>query len=147
MADMWYAGGSRLKLRYYEGGDGTKQFTGWFDSMRAEDCGFSLHSDGTTRCMPQAFATFGTFFTDAGCTATLGYATKGTPNVKYAIKYETGGTRRFPATAPHVGAVYSGTPASCNLVPAGSFGGIDVYDLGAEVPSTSFVDATLKTAP
>jgi hypothetical protein len=49
-----YVTGTRLQPVVLEGSDGSRQFTGWFDTMRGEDCAFRLASDGTMRCLPAA---------------------------------------------------------------------------------------------
>ena len=63
MADDWYKPGSRLKIQYYEAADGMKTFVGTFDSMRGEVCYFSVHADGSTRCLP--IAATSSIFADA----------------------------------------------------------------------------------
>jgi hypothetical protein len=148
MADQWYASGSRLKLRYFDGEDGSKQFFDWHDSSRNEDCTIQQHADGSWRCLPasQLVASTGSYYA-AGCTAPLAIAFKGT-QPKYAF---------FPdlnaGYHPHVlqlgalvtGTVYVGTPASCTSTTPPAF--YDVYATGAELPSTDFVGATPKVAP
>lgn len=44
--------GKRLRARYYVGEDGSRQFVGWHDKERNEDCSFSVAEDGKTRCLP-----------------------------------------------------------------------------------------------
>lgn len=44
--------GSRLKVRYIEGEDGSKITTGFFDTAREEACAFALAEDGVLRCLP-----------------------------------------------------------------------------------------------
>jgi hypothetical protein len=63
--------GTRLKVNYYAGTDGSTQPTGsMHDSMLNVDCYFSKASDGTMRCMPIATATtaYASYYTDAACT-------------------------------------------------------------------------------
>jgi len=63
--------GTRLKVNYYAGADGSKQSTGTMrDSMLNVDCYFSKASDGTMRCMPVATATTvgASVYADGGCT-------------------------------------------------------------------------------
>ncbi len=145
MADDWYKPGSRLKLQYFEATDGTKTFTNVWDSTRGEACYFGPHADGSTRCMPIAGGT-SSIFSDAGCSAPLVLTVKGQTPPKYAYPVALG-ARRYP-TVTHAGAVYYGSPASClsatAIYPAASW---DFYALGAEIASTSFVEAALKTSP
>ncbi len=144
MADQWYASGSRLKLQYYEATDGAKQFVGWRDSMRMDDCSFGPHADGSTRCLP-ASTLIGVFFA-AGCTTALAYVPKSSPAPKYGAKYEAPGTRVYSIAGVHAGAVYTGTPAACSATTAFD-ATYNFFDAGAEVLASDFVQATKKTAP
>lgn len=70
------ASGSRLKKRVIEAEDGTRQFVGWFDSARGENCTFIQGPDGVQRCMPTELVHKITgpsgldvvVYTDASCT-------------------------------------------------------------------------------
>jgi len=150
MAGEWHKGGSRLKLRYLKGDDGTQQFLGWSDSARGgEDCSFLQHADGSWRCMPTATALVGGYFASASCTGTeLVYLAKGLPAPKYGQKYEGLGTRRYPVTKPHAGAVYwrQPTTGACQDVSSLSTSS-DVYAVGPELPPSAFVLGTLTTSP
>lgn len=44
--------GTRLKVRFLQGDDGSKQFLGWRDSLRNESCTFTVAEDGASRCLP-----------------------------------------------------------------------------------------------
>ena len=44
--------GTRLKAKYYAGADGSRQFVGWHDAQRDEDCYFGAAADGVLRCAP-----------------------------------------------------------------------------------------------
>jgi hypothetical protein len=148
MADDWYKPGSRLKVRYYEATDGAKQFGGWFDSMRSDECGFGLHADGSTRCLPTAAATSG-YFADNGCSQNLGYRVKAaTAAPKYVAVYQPDASRKvFPVGATYTGAMWGGTPGACNQVFASVPASLDAYTTGAEIPGSAFVQASLKTSP
>lgn len=144
MADDWYQPGSRLKLQYYEASDGTKTFVGVFDSARGEQCYFGLHADGSTRCLPTAGAS--SIFSDGGCVTPVIAALKSQPAPKYGY-VPSGGNRRFAASI-YAGAIFTGTPAACNSATAiYSTSTFEFYALGAEIPASAFVDATLKTSP
>jgi hypothetical protein len=134
-----------LKLRYYEASDGAKQFLGWRDSERNEDCGFGIHADGSTRCLPTGAIYAAIYFSDAGCTNALAYAAKTTPPTKYASKFDGVGARIYSAT-PYNGTVYSGSPSSCNASTAAA-AALKLFTVGAEVASSAFVSATAKVAP
>jgi hypothetical protein len=64
--------GTRLRARYYVGEDGSKQFVGWRDSTRKEDCAIQKAEDGKLRCLPTAGG-YGTFFSDASCSTAIAY--------------------------------------------------------------------------
>lgn len=146
MADDWYKPGSRLKLRYYDGADGTKQFLGWRDSMRNEDCGFSKHADGTVRCMPAAQSTATYYHSGSPCTAAnlLGAVLKAAPAPSYISRSENNGTRIFIAGAALTGQLYQNL-GGCTPITTPET--LDFYAVGAEVPAASFVQATEKVAP
>jgi len=61
--------GSRLRARYYVGEDGARQFIGWHDTKRDEDCMFQTAEDGKLRCMPSVGAYALTYFADEACTS------------------------------------------------------------------------------
>jgi hypothetical protein len=67
--------GTRLKARYYVGADGSKQFIGWRDTMRNEDCSFATAEAGMVRCLP-AVGAYATFYADAGCSQPLATVAK-----------------------------------------------------------------------
>ena len=114
--------GTRLKARHYVGADGSKQFVGWRDTMRNEDCTFSKADDGMIRCIPSA--SYSSDFADAGCSQPLGsgYTNTGTacpgqtvvtPTYFAALScsgykyYKTGAAVTTPAM------VYIGAPGAC----------------------------------
>jgi hypothetical protein len=57
--------GTRLRARYYTGEDGSKQFIGWHDKMRDEDCSFQKAEDGQLRCLPAMGVT--ALYADSAC--------------------------------------------------------------------------------
>lgn len=155
MADEWYKPGTRLKLQYFEGSDGTKQFTGWLDSVRNESCGFFQHADGATRCMP-IIGSLGTgsLYADAGCVVPLAFRVKSPmPAPSAALSYDAAaaGYHVFSVIAPYTGTLHSGTPATCTAFTASTaatyYNAYDIYALSAEVPGSTFVSATKKTSP
>src|SRR5262249_36764419 len=42
--------GSRLRAKYLTTADGARQFVGWYDSQRKEDCSFDVAEDGQMHC-------------------------------------------------------------------------------------------------
>ena len=71
----WYRSGSRIKMIVLNTPDGAKQFNGWRDVTRNEDCSFVPTSDGMTRCLPTPVPQSATIFdyalfhfADAACT-------------------------------------------------------------------------------
>src|SRR5205085_12166844 len=48
--------GSRLAPIFLAGEDESRQFVGWFDKARAENCSFAVAGDGVIRCLPNDVA-------------------------------------------------------------------------------------------
>ena len=139
MADDFYTSGSRLKVQTLEGSDGSKQFFGWFDSTRKEQCNFAQAFDQTYRCLPR-MATMSAYFSDAGCSVRLASYPVGSPAT--VINQ----TSRYAQLGPaYHGTLWNGTNGQCFT----SVGPSDAafFSVGDEVPATTFADATLKTAP
>lgn len=141
--------GSRIKVKFYAGDDGSKAFLGLYDSQRQEDCTFSLASDGTTRCLPGGLTT-GSYFADSACTTKLALSfTTSCTTPKYAtvtsVSCPSGGAQIFQLGAPFTGTAYGSTGTSCvvTTIP----GTFLLYSIGSEVPPGSFVSATSQTAP
>jgi hypothetical protein len=147
MADTWYASGTRLKIRYLEGVDGSKQFVGWYDALRSETCTFARHIDGSTRCIPPTGGTL-LNFSDAACSVEIAHIAKGSPQPKYAGRAETAGLRVRSVVGVYPGTVYarSSFDGSCG---AANFlrDNWDFYSAGSEMASTEFVEGAVKTAP
>jgi hypothetical protein len=146
-----WVSGSRLRARVYEGTDGSKQFVGWYDNQRKENCSIAVAADGKLRCLPEA-AYNGVLFTDAQCTVPLGQQSpKGCTAPKYIdvpAAQTCGGTyprRRFPAgTTTFVGQAYALLNGMCQattIYPQS----IDYFPAnGPEIPAGSFADAVEK---
>lgn len=138
-AEAQTVSGTRLKARYWVGDDGSKQFAGWFDSERNEQCSFRTAEDGDIRCQPVAEATGGVYFA-AGCTTPYFYASTG---CGVAPKYGSLATGcsigLFTLTASSPTMVYVGTPANCvsTAVPTGFS-----FFTGSAIAATLFVKAT-----
>lgn len=141
--------GTRLRAKYFVGSDGSRQFNGWHDSQRNEDCSFGTASDGMTRCLPRG-ATTGAYFADSGCSQVLAYVPKAgcTPPGPYALSYVTtcpGGSKVLSlGPAITTGNVYVGSPGSCigQPISAALSGLYDFYSTGGEVAPSGFVAGT-----
>lgn len=162
--------GTRLKAVYYAGSDGSQIAAGYFhDSMRNEDCSFALAADGMTRCLPIMIANATVDYADSACTQPLlQVQQQGTGSglmcqvPPYAFTYVTPvplpagcpgavglqtnpPAHIFPVTTKYAGNIYYMTPSGCQAVP--DLSADDDYSLGPEISPTSFVAATVKTAP
>jgi hypothetical protein len=150
--------GTRLRARYWTGSDGSRQFIGWRDTGRNEDCAVGTASDGQLRCLPTlstgcsgTVATgmwAGYVYSDASCTipavavnaesaSTVQYVTSG------ASDSSTGCTR-YVTTVYSVGdraaSVYTLSGATCSAYPMSS--AYVAFNLGAEVAPSSLVAMT-----
>jgi hypothetical protein len=121
--------GTRLRARYYVGEDGSKEFIGWHDMQRNENCTFAKAPDGKLRCLPsEGNALALGYNSDAGCTTQL-FITIATgacvpPTAKYATTTDTSTctTALHTVTLVTPTELYVGTPANCLKVtqpPAG----------------------------
>jgi hypothetical protein len=150
--------GSRLKALYFVGADGSKQPVPgqieWYDSQRGENCGFTQYADGNYYCLPRQSAAVGGTFADVGCTQPLvqAQAVSGCATPTTASTYTGTGScslgtglqvlHIYQVGSLFTGTPYSGTPSSCNKTTAPS--GYSLYVLGAEIPASSFVSATVQ---
>lgn len=154
--------GTRLKVHYYAGADGSKQTAGMHDSMLNVDCYFQPMSDGTQRCVPIYGGTGGqaavqTYFADAACTQALATTFKGCAPPAYAINYVSAPAcdwqyvwHVYSIGTPYTGAsMYSLSGSTCSgpTPTSGLSSTYDIYTVGAELPPTTFVQATLQTEP
>ena len=147
--------GSRLKAIYYLGADGSKYTlpNQWYDSQRSENCSFRTAADGNLRCLPYSGAAVGNYFADAGCTQQLVSSLAGSgcavPNTattsptNTAVSCQLSGYVVYQVGSLFTGAAYSGTPSSCSKAVVPSY--YALYSLGAQIPASSFVAATLQT--
>jgi hypothetical protein len=162
--------GSRLKARYLVTPDGAKQFIGWHDAERNENCAFEFAADGQQHCLPVwvvpdgIFAGgphFGSYSADAGCSQPLAHVGVGCPGVppKYAALsvsmacsaegLDVRGAVQLFAMGPQVqqAAIYIGSPGSCSLYTNAPPGDYYLVQLDKEIPPSSFVAATVVTDP
>jgi hypothetical protein len=149
IADCPNTSGSRLHPRFWGTSDGFRQFIGWHDSQRNEDCSFAAAADGTQRCMPNTNVSVNVFFSDLGCTKPIAQSPSCQPP---SYVFGRDGTfsacaanQLFPVTgSATIGAqVYAKTAAGClPLTPShGAY-----VTLGPQVDYTGFVAATVSKA-
>ena len=140
--------GQRLKATYRQGDDGSKEYVNgvWFDTQRNENCSFAQAADGQLRCLPNGQAT--TLYSDAACQNAIVMAPAGCATPSYAIGtadttcgtsgahiYKIGGAATVTTIyASAQGQCFSGGPAAS---------GFSFFAVGAEIPASSFVSATV----
>jgi hypothetical protein len=139
--------GTRLRARYYVGDDGSKQFIGWHDKERDENCAF-VNVGGVLRCIPGAAGTVVGYYSDAGCSVPLYVASKaamacGGTGAQYTLVYDAGYcAKELIALTPVTPAtIYTGSPAACNAVTPAPVS-FDYFTKGAVVAWTAFVSGT-----
>jgi hypothetical protein len=158
-----YQSGTRLKARYYAGSDGSKVLNGIYDSQLMATCFYAATADGTTRCFPSGLssASLGSsFYSDSGCSqelavtsasgcavpqyATAGVLAAGSCPAQYVYHL-------YPIAGAYTGAIYSGTPTSCNAISpmtlSTSYASYAFYTVGAEVSPSQWVQGTVQTDP
>jgi hypothetical protein len=139
--------GGRLKTRVITTSDGAKQFAGFKDTQRGENCTFQQTMDGKLRCVPEAAPALvfdpkaGGYFSEAGCQTAVVVVVEGCAAPKYAVLAQraswdscgTLGVRVFQVGTRFVGTLYKSTSAGC--VSAGSVPtGYQAYLAGTVAP-------------
>jgi hypothetical protein len=148
--------GTRLKLRFWEGSDGAKQFIDFFDSELQTSCTVNAGNktaDGKVRCLPKNGGEM--FFGDTGCKTIITFAVAKTddppkigavPRTTYNDYFQIGPLTTPPAT------IYRG--GRDNTGPGGQEGCAATtpnttlyafYAVGAPLAPTAFVEMTMKT--
>jgi hypothetical protein len=148
--------GARLKARYLEADDGSRQFLGWYDPARDASCRFTVASDGAWRCLPEGAAS-GTFFADSSCTTPLATVPKGCAAPAYVTVRQASScaSSEFSERVFAIGDRFTASLAywvagsACAPTTSGdfSFSPYDLYTVGDEIPASSFVGATSQTEP
>lgn len=159
--------GSRLKAQYYAGADGSKLSLGLYDSQLNVSCYYETASDGTLRCVPSTAANVGLYgyYADSGCSQPLAVASAGSgcaaPAYAYSYVASSGCAtvwHVFPISAPYTATSYfmltdtflpdGGIGKTCTASPVSGLGAsTSLYTVGAELPPSTFVEATLQTEP
>ncbi|MGD0680025.1 MAG: hypothetical protein ABSC94_31970 [Polyangiaceae bacterium] len=154
--------GTRLKLQYYAGSDGSKQTAGMFDSQLNVQCYFGKASDGTIRCLPApspntVTASTQNYFADASCTQALGLTGLCSTPTVIAMSVTnncTTTTTNYQAGSQFTGQLYQSSSTGCTAVSAALqmdlTASLAFYTLGAQIqpPNPSqYVEATLQTEP
>jgi hypothetical protein len=144
--------GSRLKGRWQVGADGSRQFIGWYDSERKEECQYMLASDGKMRCLPMASAhtiqPSASSYQDAECTK-LGVMNPPCNPRYFAINKTSELCGKTAVQIYNVGAsfqvagtMYQKAGGQCVKFPVTGAATISV--LGDEVPASAFVAADVQ---
>lgn len=147
--------GSRLKVNYLQGADGSRSFLGFYDTARKEDCTFQQAEDGKLRCFPAAGATLVAgsmvYFEDKDCTKPLVYvsATACGGRPAYVAIWEYSSCPTYSVTMAEVdghivaSTIYVKSGNTCTATPRPA--AYEFYQLGDAIPDSEFVAAEKKT--
>lgn len=139
-----YESGTRIKERYLTGADGSRVHYGWYDTEKEVECIWRPVSGGI-RCIPLGLS-FANYYGDAACTQRLALAQTCSQAPAYAVQITAcnDDANVFPVGAQITPALfYLMSGNSCVNIAAPQ--GFDAYVLGAQIPDTDFVSATLNT--
>ncbi len=159
--------GTRLKLQYYAGADGSKQVAGMFDSQLNVPCSFGKASDGVIRCLPAPSTTTVTaitanLFSDAKCSQPVGVTTSPCSQTPSQISVTVTDTNSCTATTTiyqagpqFTGPLYQLSSSTCTAYGMAAEAtliseGWKFYQLGSQIQPpdpTQYVEATLQTEP
>jgi hypothetical protein len=142
--------GSRLVPLFLMAEDGSREFSGWFDTTRAERCAFAVSGDGLLRCLPVDDTLPSEVFADPGCTEPIALVPKCPAPRSYLLRIEAPACASSPRRHLHgVGrrftlpAIYQRTGPSCVKTLRNEE---SMYvTLGAEIAPGSFVAARYAT--
>jgi hypothetical protein len=146
--------GSRIKARWIVGDDGSKQFAGFYDSLRKEECFFYDMYDGAKHCVPFAAVTknYAGYYLDSACTSLISafyvsacavpsdyaYSNPGSTCVAGYKIYQNG----IKITPPVV--YYMKGSVCTSSAPDPSY---EYHLVGPEVPPSAFVAGSVITDP
>lgn len=147
-----YVSGSRLKARYLDGEDGSRQFLTWWDSQRQEECTFDEPSDDVAsaltlndrRCLPRMGSCDDGFgpvqlYADAGCTEHVVACTGS--GLRYGLRQGVIYPLTDEATALDLYHIYNGECMSLG------FGAYAYQIAGTFVTAADFAAASVVTDP
>jgi len=144
-----FSSGSRLELVQVAGADGSSYSTSYFwDTLLGVKCTPSYHADGSIRCLPQYQPYTSTFFADDACSIPVAIdAYSGSTPPKYVVqsagtsdlRNELWGQSRVFSIGAKSSTAYINSSGSCLLATSITY---DVYLIGSEVPSSTFVEFT-----
>jgi hypothetical protein len=157
-----WVSGSRLRARVQTSPDGAKAMIGWYDSQLRINCAAQTAADGQTRCLPLTSISVGSFFSDTGCTASLGQLPKSFNGACAATLaqfydpvlvcgdygYPTYKMHFYPVDGVFTDTVFSRSGSSCipntdkTKFPYDTY---TFYQLGAEVAPSTYVAFTSST--
>jgi hypothetical protein len=135
-----FQSGTRLRARFVAGETSGKQFLGWYDTERGENCTFALASDGKQHCMPNGIG-ISNYYSDSDCTQPVVASSSAdcVTGKLYGSTSENCGTQRVyeltEIAAP--AALYIGSQC-LSATPVGP----RTYYTAVELPPSSFVGAT-----
>lgn len=146
--------GSRLKAKWYKGVDGSKQWIGWYDSQRQEECSIARAADGKDRCLPITVFIQPTiynsaptgYYGDATCATML--VTIGCMGLKYVVFYTSYTCDMPPMYAIRaLGKVraeqtyyFKDSNGVCKLATTPT--GVTLAEIGPEIQITEFAEAS-----
>jgi hypothetical protein len=139
--------GSRLRARFYDGGEGAILFGGWFDSELGVDCTFVRTRDGATRCLPSGQPAV---WMDATCTMPVWRAEVPGSLPPYVTAWLPQGAAAYALGEPYTGAVHDtgnatwGWERSCLGIDTG---GGSYFSMRAEISPERLVAATISSVP
>lgn len=150
-ATQLFTSGTRLKAKYQQGEDGSRQFIGWYDSKLKEDCWFVQTKDGL-RCLPGLYSSSTMFFLDANCTHAIAmkqnncsasqfYASAASPAGSCQPVYTVGKYGAAITSLPDL--IYYGEPGNCKGTASKPYAGKSFYEV-VEVPNSEFVAAEIQ---
>lgn len=150
--------GSRLKLRFYEGTDGSRQFLNFWDSELKTQCWVTSGPktiDDKVRCLPPVLGNL--LYSSDTCTTPVAYVVSKNaeqPAVAgVSVIFQNREAREFYALGalqnPPAGSIFvkgenGGIGGGCSpaTVNAGAY---NYYGVGAPLAPTAFVEMTIKT--
>ena len=148
--------GSRIKRRFMVGTDGSRTaWGGLWDSGLGVSCGWQQVEDGTVLCVPSFVAYSSSYFADAACqqalATTSSAACGGQESPRFAFVSGAPGscewTYHVLGESFRPTSLYRGVNGVCSPVTGEQLSSLiasnEFYEVGALVPWTDFVEATL----